>query len=92
LVILNFSGLERLDLLLRLAKEDPPEEGWDSSLTSPRNLRKNNPNSPFHESDSSSMTSSSPLENCSQEEHLKDILVRIRLNSAVFFQIRFRMK
>jgi hypothetical protein len=76
MVILNVSGLERLELLLRLAKEDPPEEGWDSSLTSPRKLRQNNPNSPFHESNSSLMTPS-PLEECSQEEHLMDILVRI---------------
>jgi hypothetical protein len=80
MVILNVSGLERLELLLRLAKEDPPEEGWDSSLTSPRNLRQNNPNSPFHESNSSLMTPSSPLEECFQGEHLMDILVRIRLN------------
>ena len=50
LAIFKYQVLEKLELYFRLVNEHPPEDGWDSAITSPRNWHRN-PNSPFASAD-----------------------------------------
>ena len=50
LAVFKYQVLEKLELYFRLINEDPPEDGWDSAITSPRNWHRN-PNSPFASAD-----------------------------------------